>query len=156
MNARQLFAHPEVEWAMKANERRIRSAELVKERELSGELDDVFQRAWNGEPVMLPRVSGVPGKVLWDVPFLDAMRDLVVNGDDQYIDMLLTAELAPADKKEAIRENFRAESFRRWMNFYGDDVARVLAAEEVAADEYNAAGDRFEQARADAAVWGAR
>lgn len=133
-----------------------RARELAKECELGATVAASFRRGWAGEPVLLPRVSGVPGRVLWDVPFFDALRELASAGDDQYIEAPLRVMCAKPEEMAALKAKFQSDTFARWMNYYGDDVARVMAADEVADDDYEAAADRAEQARADAAVWGAQ
>lgn len=135
MNARAA-----IDWHAYEPRTKVRALELAKEDALCSVVLDLFRRGWSGEAVMLPRVKGVPGVVQWDVPFFDAVSELAAAASEEYVDMLLRAEMAPADQKEAIRAKFRAESFTRWMNYYGDDVARVMAADEVAADAYNEGG----------------
>jgi hypothetical protein len=138
MNARQMFVHPEADWHAYDRRSKVRARELAAEEALFPQIEALFAKGWTGEAVMLPRVSGVPGRVLWDVPFMDALRELASAGDDQYIDAPLRIMSAKPEEVAALKAKFQADTFARWMNYYGDDVARVMAADEVQADAYNA------------------
>lgn len=141
MNARQMFIHPEVEdWHAYDRHSKVRARELAAEEALYPQIEALFAKGWTGEAVMLPRVSGVPGRVLWDVPFFDALRELASAGDDQYIEAPLRAMCAKPEELAALKAKFQADTFARWMNYYGDDVARVMAADDVKADAYNEGG----------------